>query len=190
MTMRRLSFVAAHYCFSVLVLMACVAGARAADICEAVALRDVPAIENSDSILKRGEHDTAITQYRVNKETGTKSFCSHGGYCYPAESLRLTNCAIDKTRHSENDGIIFYELVVTRSKVPAPMLKYDDLDNRLLRMGLCSACADNATSHYINQPNSPCGQLVKGALAGNPTATAKLKEFPDYCWGEVQPVGH
>ena len=72
-------------------------GIASADICEAVALRDVRAIEDSSSIIKGGEHDTAITQYTVNKETGLKAFCSHGGYCYPAESLQLTNCAIDKT---------------------------------------------------------------------------------------------
>lgn len=57
--------------------------AHAADICTALAIRDVPALEDSTSILKRGELDTAITQYRVNKRTGETSFCSHGGYCYP-----------------------------------------------------------------------------------------------------------
>jgi hypothetical protein len=58
-------------------------GTQAADICTAVALRDVPAIEDSSSMLKKGQFDTAITQYRVNKRTGETSFCSHGGYCYP-----------------------------------------------------------------------------------------------------------
>ena len=58
-------------------------GTQAADICTAVALRDVPAIEDSSSMLKKGQFDTAITRYRVNKRTGETSFCSHGGYCYP-----------------------------------------------------------------------------------------------------------
>jgi hypothetical protein len=53
--------------------------ARAADICEAVALRDVPAKEDAKSILKRGEIDGAVTQYRVNKTTGDGVFRSHGG---------------------------------------------------------------------------------------------------------------
>ena len=35
---------------------------QAADICEAIALRDVPAIEDPTSILERGKSDTAITQ--------------------------------------------------------------------------------------------------------------------------------
>jgi hypothetical protein len=64
----------------------------AGDLCEAIALRDVPAIEDPSSILKRGEHDTAITQFRVDKKTGATSYCSHGGYCYLAEALQLTSC--------------------------------------------------------------------------------------------------
>src|SRR5262249_50691524 len=79
--------------------------ASAADICKAIALRNVPALEAPESVLKRGEYDAAITQYRVNKKTGSTSFCSHGGYCYPThivengakvEALRLTNCKIGK----------------------------------------------------------------------------------------------
>jgi hypothetical protein len=77
--------------------------ALAADICEAIALRDVPALESPTDILREGQYDTAITQYRIDRNTGNASFCSHGGYCYPAslniagrriEALRLTNCKI------------------------------------------------------------------------------------------------
>src|ERR1700741_1491484 len=86
--------------------IAAFAGAQrsvAADICEALALRDVPALDDPSSILKRGELDGAITQYRVNKRTGKSSFCSLGGYCYPThavenghtvEALKLTNCKV------------------------------------------------------------------------------------------------
>jgi hypothetical protein len=72
----------------------------AADICKAIALRDVGALESPASVLERGSYDDAITQYRINKRTGVDSFCSHGGYCYPAhvqingqkvEALRLVN---------------------------------------------------------------------------------------------------
>lgn len=74
--------------------------ALAVDLCKAIALRDVAAIESPDLVLQRGEYDEAITQYRVNKHNGMTSFCSHGGYCYPThvrvngkriEALRLTN---------------------------------------------------------------------------------------------------
>jgi hypothetical protein len=117
-------------CLSALFLIACVAGAEAADICDAVALREVRAIENSNAIIKRGEHDTGITEYRVEKKTGVKSFCSHGGYCYPAyatvngrevESLYLTNCKIDKSFY-EDIVFIIYSVVVIRSKVPTAKL--------------------------------------------------------------------
>jgi len=68
--------------------------AYVADICEAVALHDVPAVENPESILERGERDPAISGYGFNKEIGQYVFCSHGGYCYPAAALRLLNCKI------------------------------------------------------------------------------------------------
>jgi hypothetical protein len=32
------------------------------DLCKAIALKDVPAIENPASMLARGEYDTSITQ--------------------------------------------------------------------------------------------------------------------------------
>ena len=41
---------------------------------------------------------------------------------------------------------IIYDVDVIRSKVPAATLRYDDVDNRLLEMSLCSACASNAWS--------------------------------------------
>ena len=33
---------------------------------------------------------------------------------------------------------------------PPALLRYDDLDNKLLTMGLCSACADNVTQYWTN----------------------------------------
>ena len=50
-----------------------------------VATRDVPAKESPDSVLKKGALLTAITQYRPNED----AFCEHGGYCYPAKSVKL-----------------------------------------------------------------------------------------------------
>lgn len=164
----------------------------AADLCRAIALRDVPAIGNPTSILSRGGFDTAITGYYVNKKTGMASFCSHGGNCYPThvtvggrkvEALRLTNCKIGNPSPSPYDDPdeISYDVDVIRSKNSPAELQYDDLDNRLLEMGLCSACASNVASLYLKNPNSRCGQLTRKALEGNPVALEKLKEFPDYC---------
>jgi hypothetical protein len=177
-------------CLSALFWATSAADSQAADICKAIALRDVPAIESPTSILTHGEYDTAITQYRVDKKTGVTSCCSHGGYCYPThvtatgqkvEALRLTNCKIGKRSSYNDPDEIIYDVDVIRSKVPAATLRYDDVDNRLLEMGLCSACASNAASLYLNKANSRCAQLTKRALEGNPIATEKLKAFPDYC---------
>ena len=166
-------------------------GVQAADICTAVALRDVPAIEHSSSILKKGQFDTAITQYRVNKRTGETSFCSHGGYCYPIriqvggdllEALRLTNCQVVDSRPAFDEGeYLDYEVEPVRTKVPPALLRYDDLDNKLLAMGLCSACADNVAQYYLKQPNSQCAKLARSALEGNPEATRVLQAAPPYC---------
>ena len=161
----------------------------AADLCKAIALRDVPAIESPDSILQKGEHLTAITQYRENKNTKMTSFCSHGGYCYPRhvyingekiEALQLTNCKIGKVEDSDDEDI-YYSVDVERKKNSTKELKKDDLENKFLEMGLCSACADNVAQFYINEPSSECAKLAKEALEGNPEAASKLQEFPDYC---------
>ncbi len=170
----------------------CPNDASSADLCRAVALRDVAAVEAPDSVLPRGNHDEAVTQYRVNKETGMTMFCSHGGYCYPThvrvngqkvEALRLVNCNIGK-RSYEDKKDIFYSVDVDRSKNSPAMLRLDDLENKFLEIGLCSACARSVTTFYVKKPASQCAQLARQALEGNPVATDRLRNFPDYCkWG-------
>lgn len=183
-SMKRFSVLAAFF------VAASAMPAFAADICEAIALRDVPALENPSSILQRGERDTAITQYRVNKATGMASFCSHGGYCYPThvfvdgrkvEALRLTNCKVGKMDDYDDPDDFFYSVDVLRSKVSPRDLRIDDVDNRLLEMGLCSACAGNAAHYYVDLPRSKCARLVKAALEGNPAALNTLRNDPQYC---------
>lgn len=164
--------------------------AQAADICEAVAIRDVPALEAATSVLRKGQLDTAVTQYRINKRTGQATLCSHGGYCYPMrvavggdllEALKLTNCKVsDQAPYDDGEDLI-YDVEPIRSLVPHEVLRYDDLDNQLLAMGLCSACADNVAQYYLKQPNSRCAVLAKSALEGNPDALATLRGNPDYC---------
>jgi hypothetical protein len=164
---------------------------RAADICEAVALRDVPALGNPDSILKKGSIDESITQFRVNKRTGETSFCSHGGYCYPThtmvgggkfQALKMTNCTVDAEGIQEpGDDSIYYGVTPVRSKIDPTKLRTDDLDNKFLSMGLCSACADNVAHFYVNKPQSQCAVLAKGALEGNPDAVEKLQSNPAFC---------
>jgi hypothetical protein len=166
--------------------------AHAADICEAVVLRNVRALENPTSMLLAGGVDTAITQYRVNKRTKEASFCSHGGYCYPThvtengtkvEALRLTNCKVGKRDPCDDPDEIFYAVDVVRTKVSPDRLRRDDVDNRLLGLGLCSTCAGNAAYLYVQKPRSKCGILVRETLEGNPDALKLLKADPEYCRG-------
>lgn len=161
--------------------------ARAADVCEAVALHDVPAVENPSSILRRGALDTAVTGYHVNRETGERTFCSHGGYCYPAEALRLTNCKVG-AHYETYDNETIYDVDVIRSAVSPRRLKIDDVDNRMLELGLCSACAGNAAYFYVNRPASKCARIVREALENNPNANAALKE-EDYDLAEGKCAG-
>ncbi len=165
-------------------------GAQAADICKAVALRDVAAIDNPSSMLAKGEYDTAVTQYRVETATGNDSICSHGGYCYPVhvtiggkrvEALRLTNCKAGTKAYSVEDGMRMYEVDVIRSAVAAKDLRYDDLDNKLLSMGLCSACASNTATMYLEKPKSKCATVTRRALEGDPGAVKALQDEPAFC---------
>jgi len=50
-----------------------------------VVIRDVAAQEAPDSIMRKGEIFTGITQYR--RDEGT--YCAHGGYCYQAKNIKL-----------------------------------------------------------------------------------------------------
>jgi hypothetical protein len=140
-------------------------------------------------MLARGDYDTAITQYRVDKFYGTTSFCSHGGYCYPThvrlrgqtiEALRLLYCKIGRPV-SEDKNEVIYSVEVDRSKNSPQGLRREDLDNRLLEMGLCSACTGNVVEFYIKQPHSSCANLTRRALEGDPAAADELRSDPDYC---------
>lgn len=65
---------------------------------------------------------------------------------------------------------------------------YEYSKARFLKMGACSACADNIAQYYTKKPNSPCGELARQALEGNSYAVKKLVAFPDYCeWKYYRP---
>jgi hypothetical protein len=179
------------FCISALSLVAGTSSSQASNICKAIALRDVRAIESPKSIIKRGQYDGSITQYVVDKKTGETSFCSHGGYCYPThviengkklEALRLTNCKVGNRSSSGNPDGSIYDLEPIRSKIPPIELKIADVTDRLIQIGLCSACASNAASLYVTEPASRCAQFTKKALEGDPIATKTLTaDFFSYC---------
>ena len=163
------------------------------DICEATALRDVAAIESPGSIIHKGGKDEAITQFRVNKRTGETSYCSHGGYCYPTHvrvgddlllALKMTNCKPSAQAYAADSyepDIVTYGVDVIRARIPADQMRREDVKNRLLNMGLCSACADNVAQYYTAAPKSQCAELARSALEGNPEAARTIQEMPAYC---------
>lgn len=168
-------------------IMILVSYGYAADECKAIAFRNVPSIENPSSIMYKGEYMTSISQYR--EEDGVSMFCAHGGYCFPryisvngkkVEALRLINCKIGKKR-SDGYGGYTYGLIIERTKISPKESLFNDVEDMLLDMGLCSSCADNATRYYIKQPSSLCATLVRSALSGNYRAKKALIQFPSYC---------
>ncbi len=177
--------------FLVVGVVSSVVSSNAADICQAVALTDVPALDSPDPfVLKRGDYDTGITQYRVNKKTGETSFCSHGGACFPThvvengnrvQALRLVNCKVSQKFDAGDPDEVVYELDVVREDVSATELQINDLDDKLIEMGLCFACARHVANLYVKEPASRCAELTRKALQGDPAALEQLKESPSYC---------
>ena len=149
-------------------------------ICEAVATQSTEKTDGTYA-LKLGQIIDAITQYNVNKKTGAASLCSHGGGCYQASALRLINCKINNRVAYEDSNETSYGLDLIRSKASPSVLRQNDVELKLLSMGMCAACADNAAAFYVKMPNSRCATLVRQALEGEPRATATLRNMPSYC---------
>lgn len=165
-------------------------GAQAADLCNLIAVRDVSPMSGGDYVVTKGETIGAVTQYRVSS-WGQETFCIHGGGCYPrlvslngeeeVEAVRLTNCKIGAEISRDEEGVI-YSVEVDRLANSASALRFDDIENVLLDFGMCSACADNAARHYVEQPTGECATLVKSAIEGNPEAKGRLANaMPEFC---------
>lgn len=90
------------------------------------------------------------------------------------------NCKVG-AKDSEDNEQVSYAVDVDRTRNSAAALRADDVGNRFLELGLCSACASNVAAFYIREPNSACGRLAKQALEGNPVAVGKLRDNPGYC---------
>ena len=169
--------------------LAGISGSAFADVCKALALRDVPAIDDPQYIIKRGDYETGVSIYRIDKNTGEASFCQHGGLCYPTqiiengtkvEALRLTNCKIETGGYDIGE-FVDYSLKVIESTVTANEYKIDRLTRQLIEQGLCNGCAANIANLYVNQPASQCARLTQKALDGDPAALEQLKDFPEFC---------
>jgi hypothetical protein len=82
--------------------------AASAKECRAIFTSNAAAIENRESVVKKGAIMSYATQYRVDNRTGDKSVCFKGGYCYPASKLQLS-CQVDwKTGSKGEYETIYY----------------------------------------------------------------------------------
>ncbi|WP_424361027.1 hypothetical protein [Methylocystis parvus] len=169
------------------------AGASSASefICEGVASRDAHARENPALMMKQGERRSDFGWYVVD-EKGQDWYCARDN-CFEAhivaggakvEGVRLTNCRIGAAAWGADpkNPVKSYDLDRLAAGDPATALTFQQVGKRLDGMGLCDDCYDNARESYMRDPQSPCGQLVGKAMAGDAQARNTLaKKFPDYC---------
>jgi hypothetical protein len=132
--------------------------------CKAVALRDTHYNESPETLIRKGQVESFSTDEGAD-------LCQHGGYCVKRRDFRLLDCDAN--------------LRPIRAQANAGEARYSDIEDTLVSMGLCNACAGNAAAWYTRLPSSPTGRLVRAALEGNPLARQKLLEgdnIPNYPW--------
>ena len=122
--------------------------------CKAVALRNTYYNESPGTLIRKGQIISFTSDYGSD-------LCQHGGWCVKRKDLKLLDCD--------------YHLNPIRTKADPTNVRHSDIEDTLLSMGLCSACADNAAAWYIRRPSSSTAKLVRSALEGNPIAKRKLQ---------------
>jgi len=165
--------------------------ARAADSCTATALVNIPA-GGMGYHAKKGEKIDAVTE--LVKSEGRTYYCSHGGGCLAAyvrvgeknvKAIRLDNCYVDLAHpHADTDEIVYY-VEIDRRRNSAATLRYDDIDNEFLAMGLAPPFAATAALAYIRRPTSACGRLARMALEGSPDARRRINSNKNACVAEA-----
>jgi len=69
-------------------------------------------------------------------------------------------------------------------ELPRAAAKADEMQTvkaKLMGLGVCNACADNAAHLYVKVPSGQCAKVVVSALAGNIEAIETLNGWPAYC---------
>jgi hypothetical protein len=90
--------------------MALLPGSAYAKECQAKFTANAAAVENRESVIKKGTILTYATQYRIDRRTNDASVCFKGGYCYPAQKIKLS-CKVDWKSGESFDGdptVIYY----------------------------------------------------------------------------------
>ena len=164
----------------------------AADICTARARVNAIDVDTEGErqpeqtdYIHQGDVIDAVTQYGINQKTGAGFICSHGGGCYSVrigsdglhgDDIDLMNCKVDFAKPNVSDGVEWHELIVIRSKNSPARLRQDDIEDRLLELGACTACASTMANTYIRKPKSKCGQFTKAVLEGNKDAVKQVSD--------------
>ncbi|CAM5772004.1 hypothetical protein LMIY3S_03698 [Labrys miyagiensis] len=181
----------ARVAYFLAILLFSISAASSADICYGIASTTLQSVNsdgeilNDDAYYHRGDNVGAITQYNVNPRTGAAFICSHGGGCYAfkvsadgmhGDTLDLINCRVNPKVSSVDDGIEYHDIDVVRSKNSKSALRQDDIENRLIDLGACSACAGTMANSYIRHPRSRCAAFTRSVLEGNPVAIKRLSD--------------
>ena len=133
--------------------------------CEGVALKNVSAIEDHSSILKKGENIGDLILYSVNSKGQPATYAQTGGYSYPASAIKLLNCHIKKTPTPYDPGFT-YSLVLDNTSANATIILRESIEQRLEDDGMDDADAGNAADAYLNHPATACGKATKMILGG------------------------
>lgn len=163
---------------------------EAGSLCKAIAVTDVATALNGVAYtVTKGGCVEPVTTYKVDKVSNDSWFCSHS-LCYltrlyrkgkMTEALRLINCRIGSVLSDGINDVTYYLEPIREANAENDLRRFDII-NRLVDIGLCEACADNAVNFYLKRPSSDCAKLVIQALEGNPNAIAQLTDsYPDFC---------
>lgn len=134
--------------------------------CQGKATRNVSAIEDSNSILKKGETIGDLILYAVNESGKPSVYAQTGGYSYPASAIKLLNCHVVKEVNPNTPGFIYY-LKLNNTPENASTILRVSIEKQLENAGMDDADAGNAADAYLNAPKTACGRAAKMILEGH-----------------------
>ena len=92
-----------------LISLAAVPASAKPEKCLARVIKDVPAMEDATSILRKGSKDfRQITGVVVNKKTGKMFYCAHGSFCYDSAAIEIVSpCRFFPAEDKEDEAFNF-----------------------------------------------------------------------------------
>lgn len=150
--------------------------------CDAVAIQDTSAIEDSSSVVKKGETIQSIHIQDSNSFGDPTKYAQEGGYSYPAINFKLLNCHIEQEYSFDSSGNSTGhkpELVLNNTPENYNEILYNLIYNELSGDGMSEAGASNAAAVYLKSPDTVCGLKVRSILYGNTVDPAALARSID-----------